>query len=451
MNKPSVFIGSSSEGLKVARNIRDQLYDDALVTVWDEDESFRPGQSTLESLLTASEKYDFAVMVFTADDNVLSRKVNSLAPRDNVLFELGLFMGRLGRDRTFIVYNIKDNLKIPSDFKGINCPIFESRSDNLTLDLGKACNKIRREIERLGDFQRNSLSIEAGVLYRVLNAFTSPTYPDIKMSVLDFVRHRESESITYIGDVIDFSRDLFSDYLHPHLMPSELKSLRVYFAYYLGDGTPLAGGESPTYCIDRDYDNKPFDGQFIVGISNPDKFVEKGWLQGRAFTGYVGNRALSNCAKVFQSGNGQYKPDLRNPNEQFDNYKVKNELAIYTVPVEWRTNQGNARIGVLAVSSKYPNSIHQYIQERTKALAILLGFLFSLHAAYNETELDAEAIDLIMDKRHAVGFDSGCEEGFIRRVIGLRQKIAAQFEIDFLHNETHTWDGRQLSVKLSER
>lgn len=447
MNKPSVFIGSSTEGLRVARAIRDHLYNDAIVSIWEEDESFRPGQSTLESLLTASEEYDFAILVFTADDEVESRGLHSLAPRDNVLFELGLFMGRLGRDRTFIVYNIKDNLKIPSDFKGINCPIFESRTNNLSADIGKACNTIRREIEKLGDFRRNSLSIEAGVLYRVLNAFTSPTYPDIKMSVLDFVRHRESESLRFIGDVIDFSRDLFSDYLHPHLMPSELKTLRVYFAYYLGDGAPLAGGETPTHCIDHNYENKPFHGQFIVGISNPDKFAEKGWLEGRAFTGYTGNRALSNCAKVFQSGNGHYKPDLRKPDEQFDNYKVEDELAIYTVPVEWRTTQGNARLGVLAVSSKHPNSIHAYIQERTKALAILLGFLFSLHAAHNQSELDAEEINLIMDKRQLVGFDSGCEEGFIRRVIGLRQKIAAQFENDFLHSGTHVWDGELLSVK----
>ncbi|MFL6210721.1 MAG: TIR domain-containing protein [Pyrinomonadaceae bacterium] len=448
MTKPTVFIGSSTEGLKVARAIRDQLDSDATVVMWNEDESFRPGQSTLESLMTASERYDFAILVFTADDQVISRGDHALAPRDNVLFELGLFMGRLGRERTFIVYNSKDNLKIPSDFKGINCPVYESRSDNLMADLGKACNQIRREIERLETFQRNTYNIENGILYRVLNAFTSPSYPDIKMQVLNFVRHPEAESITYIGDVIEFSRDLFSDYLHPHLTPSQLRSLRVYFAYYLGDGVPLGDGETPICCNDYNFEGKSFPGQFVVGISNPDKFVERAWLQGRAFSGYANNRALSNCAKVFQSGNGHYKPDLNNPREQFDNYKVEDELSVFTVPVEWRTRQGNARIGVLAVSSKHPNSIFDYIQERTKALAILLGALFSSHAAHNQSELDAETINIIMDRRQLVGFDAGCDESFIRRVIGLRQKIAAQFEHDFIENGTHLWDGRQLSTRI---
>jgi len=145
MNKPAVFIGSSTEGLKVARAIRDQLNDDALITIWNEDENFKPGRSTLGSLMIAVKRYDFAILVFTADDEVTSRGAVSLAPRDNVLFELGLFMGHLDRERTFIVYNKKDNVKIPSDFQGINCPVYESRSDNLTADLGRACNKIRQE------------------------------------------------------------------------------------------------------------------------------------------------------------------------------------------------------------------------------------------------------------------------------------------------------------------
>jgi len=269
------------------------------------------------------------------------------------------------------------------------------------------------------------------------------------MKVLDFVRHKESEKLEYISDVIEFSSDLFNDYLHPHIMPSELKYLRVYLAYYLGDGAPLGDGDIPTYCHDLNYEGQPFQGQFVVGISNPNKFVETGWLQGRALNGYRGNTALSNCARVFQTGVGHYKPDLSNPNQQFDNYKVEDEMSIFTVPVEWRTAQGIASIGVLAVSSKYSHSIKDYIQDRTRALAILLGFLFSLHATYNQSELDAKTINLIMDdKRHLVGFAQGCEAGFIRRVIGLRQKIAAQFETEFLQNGTHVWDGQRLSVKV---
>ena len=42
------------------------------------------------------DRFDFAILVLTADDLVASRDVLSTAPRDNVLFELGLFMGGLG-------------------------------------------------------------------------------------------------------------------------------------------------------------------------------------------------------------------------------------------------------------------------------------------------------------------------------------------------------------------
>lgn len=60
------------------------------------------------------------VAIAHTDDIVQSRRQESAAPRDNVIFELGFFMSRLGRDRTLLLVPQMDaNLKLPSDFKGM--------------------------------------------------------------------------------------------------------------------------------------------------------------------------------------------------------------------------------------------------------------------------------------------------------------------------------------------
>jgi predicted nucleotide-binding protein len=89
MNKPSIFVGSSSEGLDVARAIEFPLQHDAEITIWNEG-FFGLGTGTLEALVNAIERFDFATLVLTGDDLVVSRDVSSLGPRDNVMFELGL-------------------------------------------------------------------------------------------------------------------------------------------------------------------------------------------------------------------------------------------------------------------------------------------------------------------------------------------------------------------------
>ena len=76
----------------------------------------------LENLLDRLNLYEYGVMVATGDDATKSRGETKMAPRDNVVFELGLFMGRLGRDRTFFVFE-KDS-KLPTDLLGITLPQF---------------------------------------------------------------------------------------------------------------------------------------------------------------------------------------------------------------------------------------------------------------------------------------------------------------------------------------
>src|ERR1700752_1196730 len=117
--KPRVFVGSSKEGLPIAYAIQEELEFDCEMTVWPQD-IFDPGRTTLEALQAALLRFDFAVFVLSPDDRLISRGVSSHAPRDNVIFELGLFIGRLGRDRVFFVLpRDSPSVHIPTDLFGV--------------------------------------------------------------------------------------------------------------------------------------------------------------------------------------------------------------------------------------------------------------------------------------------------------------------------------------------
>jgi len=155
--KPSVFVGSSSEGLEVARAVEFQLQSDAEITIWNEG-FFDLGHGYLETLVNSLERFDFAILILTADDLVTSREVTKQAPRDNVMFELGLFMGRLGRSRVFVVNDKAEGVKLPSDLAGVTLASYSGdRTDgNLIAAVSPACTRIRQAIRDLGLFEGRS-------------------------------------------------------------------------------------------------------------------------------------------------------------------------------------------------------------------------------------------------------------------------------------------------------
>jgi hypothetical protein len=119
--KPSIFIGSSKEGLPVANTVEAGLEDMAECTLWTD--VFEIGRSNFDNLISQIAFYDYAILVATGDDVVTSRKNSSMGARDNVLFEFGLFAGGLGRSRVF--YVLESGTKIPSDLLGITLPFIE--------------------------------------------------------------------------------------------------------------------------------------------------------------------------------------------------------------------------------------------------------------------------------------------------------------------------------------
>jgi predicted nucleotide-binding protein len=142
--KPRVFIGCSVEGLQVAKVIQLHLYHNASVVIWHQG-VFGLSRGTLETLVSESKSYHFAILVLTPDDVVVTRGENRMAARDNVLFELGLFMGTLGREHTFIVCSRE--LVLPSDLAGITPAYYEmAGGSNLEANLGPVCTKLEIEM-----------------------------------------------------------------------------------------------------------------------------------------------------------------------------------------------------------------------------------------------------------------------------------------------------------------
>ena len=129
--KPRVFIGSSSEGLLTARYLQSELerLADCEATSWDQD-VFELSSFTLDTLTSAATSYDFAVLVATPDDTTTRRGEAASVPRDNVIFELGLFVGALGRKRTFLVVDRSEpSMQLPSDLAGLTYVAFRARED----------------------------------------------------------------------------------------------------------------------------------------------------------------------------------------------------------------------------------------------------------------------------------------------------------------------------------
>jgi Predicted nucleotide-binding protein containing TIR-like domain len=148
--RPTLFIGSSSESRNIAYAAQSNLEDTAECAVWAQG-LFSLTKSYLESLLDALDDSEFGLFIFETDDVTNIRGANMRTARDNVVFELGLFIGRLGRERTFIIMpkGIAD-FHLPSDLLGIHTATFQpaSKPNLLQAALGPACNEIRTAIGR---------------------------------------------------------------------------------------------------------------------------------------------------------------------------------------------------------------------------------------------------------------------------------------------------------------
>ena len=154
MNKPRIFLGSSKEQEKLLQALTRGLEEIAHVEPWTT--SFNPGTTALERLVELAHEVDFAAFVFAQDDWTTNSSQPSpltesgqASPRDNVVFEAGLFGGALGMRRTFILH--ASGSKLPTDLLGLTSVRYEGTTP---AEMRVINQKLRKAIENAGRVAR---------------------------------------------------------------------------------------------------------------------------------------------------------------------------------------------------------------------------------------------------------------------------------------------------------
>jgi len=207
----NVFLGSSSEGLPLAKALQLELGNCCVPHGWWNVFGDRSGITNVDQLLDLM-RHDFAVLILSPDDQLLSRERQVKVPRDNLIFELGLFIGVFGGlDRA--IFLVPDEAKLPSDLLGIpglkyrlHLPLSNARLEDLRTIISPAATRIADTIKRLGPRQRPGSSDSVGVTSHVL------FHPVIQFTKDDRLRFK----IGYSGEgmLYDATFKLF------HVMPT---------------------------------------------------------------------------------------------------------------------------------------------------------------------------------------------------------------------------------------
>lgn len=190
------FIGSSSEGLLVAEAIKSNLCDTTECQIWTEG-LFLPGRTFIEALETMLDCVDYAILVATPDDMLKKREIENFSMRDNVLLELGLFMAKLGRTRTYLVSPEDTPIHIPSDLLGVETVSYVSpkTAEDALRVLKDPCDQIKKAMRAAEkDLSRAMKRIIIKQLLKLTN----------KMQT--FLAKLQSESIRSLTDRSEFKR-----------------------------------------------------------------------------------------------------------------------------------------------------------------------------------------------------------------------------------------------------
>lgn len=190
--KPRIFISSSKEHLDLARAVQENLDNDFETIVWEQD-TFGLSQYPIEALLNELNKSNYGVFIFAPSDVALIREKEFSVPRDNIVLELGMFIGKLGREKTFfIVPRGVNDLHLPSDLLGLIAGDYErNRTDrSIIAALGPVCNKIRKSIQQKLNYSKQDHSLIKIGLFSDFTEDFKKLFIDASEIILYFIHSR---------------------------------------------------------------------------------------------------------------------------------------------------------------------------------------------------------------------------------------------------------------------
>jgi CRP/FNR family cyclic AMP-dependent transcriptional regulator len=151
---PKVFIGSSGAALKVGKKLaqllRQKIGNTAKFDVWDGPPIFTPSSVTINQLIERAKGSDFGIFIFAADDNAKIKGKNKMIPRDNVIFEGGLFTAACGLNRTFFVREDSKELHLLTDLAGVTTLNFSRDDKGNNIKFGDTVRRIVTAIQTQG-------------------------------------------------------------------------------------------------------------------------------------------------------------------------------------------------------------------------------------------------------------------------------------------------------------
>lgn len=214
-----LFIGSSREGLAIAKKMQkilEEKFADFLdCKLWTDGEIFSLNKGTLDSLTAASRKFDYGILIATADDIRKSRNRKSIIPRDNVMFEMGMFIGSLGLSRAFLL--VEKSATLPTDYNGVTVAFFEN-------DIKKSLDAAIKRISVMIENTRSSFNLKpvpaAALALSYFDNFISPlakkklkdkvkfklkvilplNVSNIRNTILNYTKKNKSEEISVFDD-----------------------------------------------------------------------------------------------------------------------------------------------------------------------------------------------------------------------------------------------------------
>lgn len=207
---PRVFVASSMEAERIARAIQQNLTN-AEVTVWTQD-SFTVGDNTIDGLNRNLQRFDFGVFVFAPDDQIMIRGQKQQTVRDNVIFELGMFMGRLGKERSFIIQPNGVDMRLPTDLLGVVTAKYDRQRavDEPVAALGSACSQIGDAMKRRQIRKTKELSgVVTDALETICRLMGAPVTPQ-RAGLRAFIFRRENDDLVcrYYWDPFESSEEV---------------------------------------------------------------------------------------------------------------------------------------------------------------------------------------------------------------------------------------------------